>query len=280
MKVLSISSLKGGVGKTTVTLGLASAAFSRGLRTLVVDLDPQSDASTGLDVDPNGYASVADVLAAPQRVREAIAPSGWQNHHDGTIHLLLGSPSAINFDGPHPSIREIWRLEEALAEIEREYDLVLIDCPPSLNALTRTAWAASDRVLVVTEPGLFSVAAADRALRAIDELRTAVSERLQPLGIVINRTRPQSSEHQFRVREMREMFGELVLDPLLAERTSIQQAQGAARPVHMWPGEAVQRTAAKFDALLDKAAKSLGLTVAPAPVVPDEWLVETLDSAD
>lgn len=278
MKVLSISSLKGGVGKTTVTLGLASAAFSRGLRTLVVDLDPQSDASTGLDVDPNGKANIADVLGDPKRVTDAICQSGWVNHHEGKIDLLLGSPSAINFDGPHPSIREIWKLEEALAHIEKDYDLVLIDCPPSLNALTRTAWAASDRVLIVTEPGLFAVAAADRALRAIDELRAAVSERLSPLGIVINRSRPQSSEHQFRIREMRELFGELVLDPILAERTSIQQAQGSAKPVHMWPGEASQRTAAKFDALLDQAAKALGIEIAPAPAVPEEWLVETLDN--
>lgn len=278
MKVLSISSLKGGVGKTTVTLGLASAAFSRGLRTLVVDLDPQSDASTGLDVDPNGKANIADVLGDPKRVADAICQSGWVNHHEGKIDLLLGSPSAINFDGPHPSIREIWKLEEALAHIEKDYDLVLIDCPPSLNALTRTAWAASDRVLIVTEPGLFAVAAADRALRAIDELRAAVSERLSPLGIVINRSRPQSSEHQFRIREMRELFGELVLDPILAERTSIQQAQGSAKPVHMWPGEASQRTAAKFDALLDQAAKALEIEIAPAPAVPEEWLVETLDN--
>ncbi len=81
---------------------------------------------------------------------------------------MVGSPSAINFDGPHPSIRDIWKLEEALANVEQDYELVLIDCAPSLNALTRTAWAASDRVTVVTEPGLFSVAAADRALRAIE----------------------------------------------------------------------------------------------------------------
>ena len=88
---------------------------------------------------------------------------------------MIGSPSAINFDGPHPSIRDIWKLEEALANVEADYELVLIDCAPSLSALTRTAWAASDRVAVVTEPGLFSVAAADRALRAIEEIRRGLS---------------------------------------------------------------------------------------------------------
>lgn len=254
-----MSSLKGGVGKTTVALGLASASFSRGLRTLVVDLDPQSDASTGLDVNPEDYANIADVLENPKErtVRRAIAPSGWNQHHEGSIDLLVGSPSAINFDGPHPTVREIWKLEEALASVEADYDLVIIDCAPSLNALTRTAWAASDRVLVVAEPGLFSVSAADRALRAIEEIRRGVSPRLQPLGILVNRTRPQSMEHQFRIRELKEMFGPLVLSPQLPERTSLQQAQGAAKPVHMWPGEHAQEMAGYFDDVLDQVLHSM-----------------------
>ena len=264
MHVLSVSSLKGGVGKTTVALGLASAAFSRGLRTLVVDLDPQSDVSTGLDVNPEGYANIAAVLEKPKSIRSAIAASGWSQHHEGSIDLLIGSPSAINFDGPHPSIREIWKLEEALAVVESDYDLVIIDCAPSLNALTRTAWAASDRVLVVTEPGLFAVSAADRALRAIEEVRRGVSPRLEPLGILVNRTRPQSMEHQFRIRELKELFGSLVLAPQLPERTSLQQAQGAAKPVHLWPGDAAQEMAGYFDQVLDQVAEAAGIEVGSA----------------
>lgn len=289
MHVLSVSSLKGGVGKTTVALGLASAAFSRGLRTLVVDLDPQSDVSTGMDVNPEGYSNISNVLEDPKEktVRSAIAPSGWNRYHEnGSIDLLIGSPSAINFDGPHPSVREIWKLEEALASLESDYDLVIIDCAPSLNALTRTAWAASDRVLVVTEPGLFAVSAADRALRAIDEIRRGVSPRLKPLGILINRSRPQSVEHQFRTRELREMFGPLVLDPQLPERTSLQQAQGAAKPVHVWPGEAAQEMAGYFDEVLDHViaaggikapAASLTRVMRPDIVVADD---DTITSTD
>lgn len=242
-----------------MALGLASAAFSRGLRTLVVDLDPQSDVSTGMDVNPEGHANIADVLERPKSVRSAIAPSGWNKHHEGEIDLLIGSPSAINFDGPHPSVREIWKLEEALALVESDYDLVIIDCAPSLNALTRTAWAASDRVLVVTEPGLFAVSAADRALRAIEEVRRGVSPRLEPVGILVNRTRPQSMEHQFRIRELKELFGALVLSPQLPERTSLQQAQGAAKPVHLWPGEAAQEMAGYFDQVLDQVLASAGI---------------------
>lgn len=267
MFVLSISSLKGGVGKTTVALGLASAAWARGLRTLLVDLDPQADASTGMDAPGTDRATVADVLASPKphTVRDAIVRSGWAEGNDRVIDLMVGSPSAINFDGPHPSIKEIWRLEEGLSRVEDEYDLVLIDCPPSLNALTRTAWAASDRVIIVTEPGLFSVAAADRALRAIEEIRRGLSPRLQPLGIVVNRARMQSMEHQFRIQEMREMFGPLVLLPHLPERTSLQQAQGAAKPVHVWPGESAEEMAGHFDQLMERAMRSARQSREAAP---------------
>jgi chromosome partitioning protein len=275
--VLSVSSLKGGVGKTTVTLGLASAAFAKGLSTLVVDLDPQSDVSTGMDIAVAGHLNVADVLASPKEkiVRAAIAPSGWTKGRRGTIDVLIGSPSAINFDGPHPSIRDIWKLEEALAHVEKDYELVLIDCAPSLNALTRTAWAASDRVAVVTEPGLFSVAAADRALRAIEEIRRGLSPRLQPLGIIVNRARVQSLEHQFRIKELRDMFGPLVLSPQLPERTSLQQAQGAAKPLHIWPGESAQEMARNFDQLLDRVLRTARLEAGdpgfdmPIPQAPE-----------
>ena len=88
--VLSVSSLKGGVGKTTVTLGLASAAFARGVRTLVVDLDPQSDVSTGMDIQVAGRLNIADVLANPKEkvVRQAITSSGWAKVHPGTIDAV------------------------------------------------------------------------------------------------------------------------------------------------------------------------------------------------
>lgn len=258
MHVLSISSLKGGVGKTTVTLGLASAAFARGISTLVVDADPQADVSTGLNVNTTGKGNIADVLENPKPkvVRNAIAQSGWVQGQKTTLDVLIGSPKALHFDVPKPSLEDVWKLEEALAIVEDEYELVIIDSAPSLNALTRIAWAASDRVAIVSEPSLFSVSAAERALRAMDGFRRMLSPRLQPLGIIVNRSRPQSLEHQFRTNELREMFGPLVLAPTLPERASLQQAQGAGRPLHSWPGAAALEAAENFDRLLDRVLRS------------------------
>lgn len=258
MLVLSVSSLKGGVGKTSMTLGLASAAFSRGIPTLVVDVDPQADASTGLDVPVTTPVDVADVMAAPKSklLDQAIVPSGWADGKKGLLDVIPGSPRAAEFDRPSLSERYLRRLREALGRVGSDYRLVLIDCPPSLNGLTRAAWTASDRVLVVTEPGLFSVAAADRALRATAELRRRSAATLQPLGILVNRVRPNSREHGYRIDELKEMFGPLVVNPQLPERTVLQQAQGSARPIHSWPGKPAAELASSFDKILDRVLRS------------------------
>lgn len=258
MLVISVSSLKGGVGKTSVALGLASAAHNRGLPTLVVDMDPQADASTGLDVPVTTPLDIADVLAAPKAkiVSQAIVPSGWSGGAKGALDVIPGSPRSAEFDRPTLSERFLRRLKDALATVSDEYRLVIIDCPPSMNGLTRAAWMASQRVAVVTEPGLFSVAAADRALRAVAELRRRGAPELQPLGIIANRVRTKSREHGFRVEEMREMFGPLVLTPPIGERTVLQQVQGSARPIHSWPGHTASELAGTFDSLLDRALRT------------------------
>ena len=260
MHVLSVSSLKGGVGKTTVALGLASAAFSQGLRTLVVDLDPQCDATTGLGAIGVFGETVADVLQNPRHsvVHRSIVSSTWTKLHPGTIDVMVGSPLTQALDSPSPTIQEIWRLEVALAKIEREYDLVIIDTPPSVNGLTRTAWVASDRVIIVSEPSLFSVVAADRTTHALDELRKGLTPRLETLGILINRFRPQSSEGDFRVTELREKYGNRILPQVVEERTVLQQAQGAGRPIHGWPGESATEISQVFDRILEYVQQSLG----------------------
>ncbi len=256
MQVLSVSSLKGGVGKTTVALGLASAALNKGLNTLLVDLDPQCDATSGLGAVSDFGTSVAEVLQTPKLaiIRRAIVPSPW--NASSKMDVLVGSPRSLLLDNPAPSVSDVWKLEEVLTQIEDEYDLVIIDTPPSINALTRTAWVASDRVILVTEPSLYSVIAADRARKAIAEISAKLTPRLQLLGVVVNRLRPQSNEHEYRIKELREMFGEQLLMPFFEERAAIQQSTGA-RPIHAWPAEGAPEIAKGFDWLLAGAVSDI-----------------------
>ncbi len=257
MIVLSVCSLKGGVGKTSVVLGLASAAMSRGVPTLVVDLDPQADATMGLDLGEPGAATVSGVLGSARKpdLGAAIVPSGWTAQRPGLLDVVPGSPASAGHDGPRAGERVLGRLAAALARIP-DYKLVLIDCPPSFGALTRTGLIASHRAMVVTEPALFSVTAADRALRAIDELRRGPAPGLQPLGVVVNRYRDRSPEHRYRVNELAQLFGPLVLAPALPERSALQQAQGASQPIHLWPGPAAAELSGAFDAQLARVLRA------------------------
>lgn len=255
MAILGICSLKGGVGKTSITLGLASAAIFAGLRTLVVDLDPQADTTLALGTSGAADNDVAAVLDNPSSyvVQSAIAHSPWNPE---LLHVLMGSNDSARHDGPSYEHR-LTRLKNALSLLEGQYDLILIDCPPSLGGLTRQGLTSCDRALVVTELGLFSVTAAARAFQAIEEIRNASAPQLKPLGVLVNRVRTRSSEQAYRQEELTNMFGPLILNTYIPERSALQQAQGAGSPIHAWPSRAARDLADRFDAVLARAMRSI-----------------------
>ncbi len=264
MQVVSISSLKGGVGKTSVTLGLASAALAAGIPTLVVDLDPHADATTGLGVRPSGQADVGRLLKNARRADLAAntVPSGWVAVAAGqsgawtsALDVAMGSAYSGIYDRPDLGRRDQRRLASLLSRVEG-YSLVLIDCPPSLNGLTRIAWTASKKVLLVAEPALFSVAGTERTMRALELFRREFAPDLRAAGIVANRVRSTSDEHAFRLREMKQMFGDLLLSPTIPDQADWQQIQGAAHSVHHWPGDSAQQAAGYFDELLTSVVDS------------------------
>jgi cellulose biosynthesis protein BcsQ len=256
--VLSVSSLKGGVGKTTVTLGLASAAMNRGLRTLVIDLDPQCNATHGLGAIGDFDVTSAEVIRKPRHnvVLKAILSSTWTRGASQVLDVLPGSGRIAGLDRPNPRHNELWRLDQALTALEADYDLILIDTPPSINALTRLAWVASDRTLLVAEPSLNSVVAVRRAVDAFEIVRRKINPQIQLFGVLVNRLRSALPEHNFRVNELDELFGELILSDPLEERSAVQQAQGAARSIHSWPGQNAAKVAKRFDGLLDEVIAS------------------------
>ena len=253
MLVTSVLSLKGGVGKTSIVLGLASAAVRRNISTLVVDLDPQSNATMALN-PTTATATLAELLAdaSPAHVGSTIATSSWSEH----LRLIPGSEAAERLNHPEPTARSLGRLRSALQRVRPVPELVLIDCPPSLGQLTRSGLVASHRALLVTEPGLFAVTGVQRALEAVHDERQAHQPELQPLGVVINRARSRSSEQDYRIAELRQLFGPLVLSPTLPDRSAIQQAQGAGVSIHDWPSSGGREVATVFDRLLDRLLRS------------------------
>ncbi|HEY2061891.1 ParA family protein [Amycolatopsis sp. NBC_01480] len=259
MHTVAVLSLKGGVGKTTVALGIASAALRRGTRTLVADLDPQGNATTSLD-PPYTDATLADVLETPARavLERAIAPSVWSEEVD----VLVGAEELELLNEPGPEGRRLENLSRALDELhqrplrEDPYELVIIDCPPSLGRLTKSALVAADSALIVTEPTMYAVAGAQRALEAIERIREEHNPDLRPIGVLVNKLRVRSYEHQFRVAELRENFGSLVMPTAIPDRLAVQQAQGACSPIHEWHSPGAQEIALTFNMVLAKILRS------------------------
>ncbi|QRP48747.1 ParA family protein [Amycolatopsis sp. FDAARGOS 1241] len=259
MHTVAVLSLKGGVGKTTVALGIASAALRRGTRTLVADLDPQGNATTSLD-PPYTDATLADVLETPARpvLERAIAPSVWSDEVD----VLVGAEELEQLNEPDSDGRRLENLSRALDELhshplrEEPYELVVIDCPPSLGRLTKSALVAADSALIVTEPTMYAVAGAQRALEAIERIREESNPGLRPIGVLVNKLRVRSYEHQFRVAELRENFGSLVMPTAIPDRLAVQQAQGACSPIHEWHSPGAQEIALTFNMVLAKILRS------------------------
>ncbi|MFI5612873.1 ParA family protein [Amycolatopsis sp. NPDC051903] len=259
MHTVAVLSLKGGVGKTTVALGIASAALRRGTRTLVADLDPQGNATTSLD-PPYTDATLADVLETPARavLERAIAPSVWSDEVD----VLVGAEELEQLNEPDSDGRRLENLSRALDELhshplrDEPYELVVIDCPPSLGRLTKSALVAADSALIVTEPTMYAVAGAQRALEAIERIREESNAGLRPIGVLVNKLRVRSYEHQFRVAELRENFGSLVMPTAIPDRLAVQQAQGACSPIHEWHSPGAQEIALTFNMVLAKILRS------------------------
>ena len=263
VQVISISSLKGGVGKTSITLGVASAAWAAGIPTLVIDLDPHADSTTGLGIKHDGASTdIGTMLRKPKqhRLADHTVPSGWMKTEEdsessGTLHVIRGSAKTSLFEKVTTRRRELHRLSALLDGVE-DYDLVLIDCPPALNGVTRMAWATSTDVLLVAEPSLFSVAGTERTFRALDLFQREFAPKLKTTAVVVNRVRAASTEHKYRLSEMRRMFGTRMLDTQIPETSNWQQIQGAAWPVHAWPGDTATTAARTFDEVLTSLRQS------------------------
>jgi len=243
-RIVAILNQKGGVGKTTVVLGLAAAADAAGHRVLVVDLDPQGSTSWVLGVDPRLVdESVAEVMGRTPAER-AIVESHWGE----SVSLLPSSPRLLGRD--HAS--NVGRLGAALREVADDYDAVLIDCPPSLGALTTSALAAADHALVVVEPSALSLRGIAAVADLVDEVWDEHNGELQLAGVVVNKVPAVSAEADRRYDELTRIVGKrAVWQPVVPQRVIVNQAIGERLPIHAFGARATEVSEA-FDALWAK----------------------------
>ncbi|HUO73519.1 MAG TPA: ParA family protein [Solirubrobacteraceae bacterium] len=248
MATIAVLSQKGGTGKTTAVRTLTDIFRRVDLRVLAVDLDPQGNLSDYLDVDPDAAPTIGDVLTGRAEPMEAV--------HGGIIPANLGLAEAELTLGGKMG-REL-TLKKALRELKRDYDVVLIDCPPALGLLTVNALVAADYALLSAEAQYFALQGVEQALEVIELARDSLNPELEWLGVVLNIADMRTRHSREAFDSLRQHFGEKLLDTTI--RASIAYAESAERAVSILDYR--PDLAADYVRVADELLRRLGMDAA------------------
>ncbi|WP_334173628.1 ParA family protein [Sinomonas sp.] len=238
-RILALCNQKGGVGKSTTAFQLARAAVLRGSRVLVVDLDPQGNitSTAAADVVPDDQAGLADALSAraEETVRDVIVPGVWPG-----LDVVPTSGETLGFVRDELVIagagRE-GRLREALADVLQDYDLILVDCAPSLDQLTINGLTAAHGVVIVTHSKQWSLSGLAQLLNTIESVRQYYNPLLRISGVIVNQHEEQTIGGKYWLDELHTAARErglTVLAPPVPKRVAIADATEAARGLDEW----------------------------------------------
>ena len=229
-RVLSIANQKGGVGKTTTAINLGTALAAVGERVLLLDSDPQGNASTGLGVPRAARTTTLyDVFVGEKGLLDAV------------VHTAVPGLDVVPADsdlsgveielGQHP--RRSYRLKDAVAGLTgsaEPYDYVLIDCPPSLNLLTVNAMTAADAVLVPLQCEFFALEGLTQLMRTVELVRGSLNPTLEIQGVVLTMYDRRNSLSEQVARDVREHFGDKVYDAVIPRNVRVSEAPSFGKP--------------------------------------------------
>jgi chromosome partitioning protein len=223
-KVYAFANQKGGVGKTTSAINLAACLAEAGERALVIDLDPQANATSGLGMRANGASSYDLLDGAP--LAELAKPTRWEN-----LFLVPSRPelagAAVELSQREGGDRY---LAQALANVDG-YDFVLLDCPPSLGPLTVNALAAADRVVVPVQAEYYALEGLAQLVQSIDLVKSRLNPKLAIAGVLITMVDSRTTLARDVEREVRSHFGELVFREVVPRSVRVAEAPSHGMPV-------------------------------------------------
>jgi chromosome partitioning protein len=233
-RVLALANQKGGVGKTTTAINLGTALAATGEKVLIVDLDPQGNASTGLGIDRRSRSrSTYDVLTREIPIRDAILETA--------VPRLSIVPSTMDLSGFELEIAHerdrAYRLRDALAGLNAApnggvaYSYVLVDCPPSLNLVTVNAMAAAHSILVPLQCEFFALEGLSQLLKTVEQVRTSLNPGLTIHGIVLTMYDARNNLSGQVVADVREFMGPKVYDTVIPRNVRVSEAPSYGKPV-------------------------------------------------
>jgi chromosome partitioning protein len=235
LRILAVANQKGGVGKTTTAINLGTALAAVGETVLVIDLDPQGNASTGLGIDRTaqqkssyhvliGEATLDDVIVESAIPRLDCAPA--------TIDLLGAELELANLE------RKTHRLHEAIAkmvaETQRNYTYILVDCPPSLNLLTINSLTAADAILVPLQCEFFALEGLSQLLKTVERVRTTLNPRLVIQGVVLTMFDKRNALSEQVAEDVRGVLGAKVYQTVIPRNVRVSEAPSYGKPVLLY----------------------------------------------
>jgi len=237
-RVLVMANQKGGVGKTTTAINLGTALAAIGEQVLLIDLDPQGNASTGLGIDRRARATSSsyDALVGERTLAQVIMPTA--------VPRLFIAPSTMDLLGVELEISShadrSFKLKQALRKlfddktVETPITYVLIDCPPSLNLLTLNGLAAADAVVVPLQCEFFALEGLSQLLTTVDQVRRSLNPSLSIHGIVLTMFDPRNNLASQVVDDVRSFMGEKVYDTIIPRNVRVSEAPSYGKPVLLY----------------------------------------------
>jgi chromosome partitioning protein len=242
-RVLSLANQKGGVGKTTTAINLGTALAAIGERVLVVDLDPQGNASTGLGIDRKARKrSTFDVLVGESDLQDTILETAVPG-----LHI---APSTLDLSGLELSLAtqkdRAYRLRDAIGKLSRPsrgpdgklmgdgYSYILVDCPPSLNLLTINAMAASDAVLVPLQCEFFALEGLSQLLKTVEQVKVNLNPSLTIHGVVLTMYDARNNLSDQVVADVRQFMGKKVFETVIPRNVRVSEAPSYGKPVLLY----------------------------------------------